>query len=140
MNQPARKLSPTPGRPVRIGRHRVVPAPPLQVVEPPTPAERRRRTTRIAALAITSVFAALFGLAAFHTVLIDRQFTLDDINEQVQVETERHQQLRLAVAEMEAPERIVDEARNRLGMVEPPTVVYLSPSANDDPALSNLEE
>src|SRR5205085_8213535 len=39
-----------------------------------------------------------------------------------------YESLRLEVAELEAPSRIVREAQERLGMVPPPGVTYLTPS------------
>ncbi|WP_419926550.1 hypothetical protein [Candidatus Poriferisocius sp.] len=74
-----------------------------------------------------TVVIALFALALFHAVIVDRQATLDDLNgqlEDVRVENER---LRLYVARAEAPDRIKSEALYRLGMVEPDSRVYLLP-------------
>ena len=49
---------------------------------------------------------------------------------------QRYDRLRLQVAELEAPERVVAAAQQRLGMVPAPGVTYLSPTGPvaDDPA------
>jgi len=71
----------------------------------------------------------LFALAASHALLASGQAKLDALNAEVDDAQARYQSLRLDVAELEAPDRIVREAQERLGMVPPPEVTYLSPSA-----------
>ncbi|WP_420436646.1 hypothetical protein [Candidatus Poriferisocius sp.] len=77
-------------------------------------------------IAATAV-VALFALALFHAVIVDRQTTLDDMNEQLEEVQVENEKLRLYVARAEAPDRIRAEALYRLGMVEPDSRVYLSP-------------
>ena len=42
-----------------------------------------------------------------------------------------YQQLRLQVAQLEAPQRIIDVATTKLGMVPPDGTTYLTPPAGD---------
>jgi cell division protein FtsB len=72
--------------------------------------------------------AALFALAAFHAMLASGQAQLDQLESRVGDAQARYESLRLDVAELEAPDRIVREAQERLGMVPPPGVTYLTPS------------
>ena len=78
------------------------------------------------AAAITVVIA-LFALALFHAMIVDRQTTLDGLNEQLEDVRAVNDRLRLDVARAESPDRIVAEALYRLGMVEPDRRVYLAP-------------
>jgi hypothetical protein len=116
--------------PQRAPARRPVPAPAprhLRVVE----RERTRRfppPTILTVLGAGVLFAVLFALAAFHTVLVSGQERLDRLEEQVTEEQDRYQHLRLDVARLEAPGRIVAEATGRLGMVPAPATTYLTPS------------
>ena len=78
------------------------------------------------AAAIT-VVVALFALALFHAMIVDRQTTLDNLNKQIEDVRAVNDRLRFNVARAESPDRIVAEALYRLGMVEPDHRVYLSP-------------
>lgn len=83
------------------------------------------------AAAITAVIA-LFALALLHAIIVDRQATLDNLNEQIEQVQAINDRLRLNVARAESPERIVAEAVNRLGMVEPDRRIYLTPLVLDE--------
>ncbi len=83
------------------------------------------------AAAITVVIA-LFALALFHAMIVDRQTTLDDLNRELEEVQAINDRLRFNVARAEAPDRIVAEALYRLGMVEPERRVYLSPVELDE--------
>ena len=74
------------------------------------------------------VIAALFALAVMHALLIGGQIRLDDMQREVASDTEEVRRLRLRVAELEAPHRVLDVARDRLGMVQPVEVGYLAPA------------
>lgn len=85
------------------------------------------------------VFAGLFAVAVSHALLIGSQASIDDLEEQVAAEQARYERNRLEVAELESPDRIVAEARNRLGMVSPAETVWITPdrpvpAADDRPA------
>ena len=73
------------------------------------------------------VVGSLFGVVVCHAVLVSGQGQLDGLQQQVSEEQARYQALRLEVAELEAPNRIVEEAQGRLGMVSPPAITYLTP-------------
>ena len=75
---------------------------------------------------------ALFTLALVHAMIVDRQTTLDHLNQELEEVQAANDRLRLNVARSEAPERIVAEALYRLGMVESDGRVYLSPVELDE--------
>jgi cell division protein FtsL len=111
----------------RSGRQ---PRPVLRVVDPDelTPAARRRRAGLLVTLASVVVAGSLFGVTAFHTVLVADQGDIDALNRLVAEQEARYERLRLQVAELESPERIVREATERLGMVPAADIVYLTPT------------
>jgi len=119
--RPARTPAPPAGRP---RRH-------LAVVDDTRAkvARRRRRARALVLLGGVFVVGSLFALAASHAYLATGQSRLDELERDVADAQARYQSLRLDVAELEAPERIVREAQERLGMVPPPDVTYISPSA-----------
>jgi cell division protein FtsL len=82
------------------------------------------------------VVAGLFALVAFHVVVTQAQFRLDKMDARAARQEARYQRLRLQVAQLESPDRIVATAQERLGMVPPPGVTYLSPAgATTDPTV-----
>ncbi len=113
----------------------------------PTPRRRRQgpapdRQLRLALLttAVLTV-GTIFGAAAFHVLLVQSQFRLDRLKDAAATEQQRYEHLRLEVARLSAPERIVATAAERLGMVAPPEVAYLpapAPSATDTSSASSL--
>ena len=101
-------------------------APPLRVVRPVP--RRRRRARLVTVLVFMAVLVSLFGLVASHVMLTQGQFRLDTLRTRTASEQARYERLRLKVAELESPSRIVATAQERLGMVPPPSVTYLSPT------------
>src|SRR5437899_5146051 len=99
--------------------------PQLRVVDEPT---RRFNLVARTTIAVGVLFAVLFGLVVFHTVLLQNQQRLDQVDAQVRDAQARYQQLRLQVAQLEAPQRIVDAATQKLGMVQPQGTTYLTPA------------
>ncbi|MGH9165739.1 MAG: hypothetical protein ACRDZW_09535 [Acidimicrobiales bacterium] len=81
----------------------------------------------VAAMAV-AVAASLFGLVAAHVLLAQGQFRLQRLDGQADSAQERYERLRLEVANLEAPGRIVAVAQERLAMVAPAGVTYLSPT------------
>lgn len=73
------------------------------------------------------VCAGLFGVVVTHVALTQGQFRLDHLRSQVAAQTAAGQQLRLQVAQLSSPARIVQTAEQRLQMVTPGSVTYLSP-------------
>jgi cell division protein FtsL len=114
------------------------PRPALRVVPDPA-ALRARRLARLATglVAIAACFG-LFGIVGVHVMLAQGQSDVQRLQAKVQEEGERSQQLQLQVAALEAPDRIVSEAQNRLGMVTPTTVVALAPASLADPPPSTI--
>lgn len=125
-------LVPVPGRVSR-------PRPPLRLVDNRRLeiAARRRRARRLLVTSVVLAGASLLALAGTHAVLVSNQVRLDDLEQQVADVQARHQSLRLEVARMEAPERIVTAAVERLGMVPPDAVTYLQPAVGTDPQLDD---
>ena len=117
MAVPQRHPRPTPIPPVARPRPHLQPA--------PTP--RRQLMSLVGWAVAVTVVVALFALALFHAVIVDRQTTLDGLNTQLEDVRVENEKLRLNVARAEAPTRIMAEARLRLKMVEPGSRVYLSP-------------
>jgi cell division protein FtsL len=120
--------APLPGRrpapsspPTRDPRH-------LRVVAPGERA-RRRLTPKLGVVLTGLVFVMLFAIATAHTLLVQNQIRLDDLDAQLSTEQARYQELRKEVAEMESPARIVSAAEE-LGMVAPDDLVYLQPGAD----------
>lgn len=105
------------------------PRPGLRVVEPGelTPEARLRRHRRRVFIAGTIAVVSLFALVVFHAVLTQNQFELERLREQANAEQARFDRLRLQVAELESPARVV-AAAHELGMVQPPEVRYLAPT------------
>ena len=100
-------------------------APHLWVVRPDT---RSRRLTRlITAVLVVAVFAGLFAIVAVRVVLAQGQAEIDRLSQSIEAQQAVRQDLRLTVAELEAPAQIVASARQRLGMVTPVAVTSLSP-------------
>ena len=99
------------------------------------PSERvRRRLTPATGVLLTAVlFATLLLIAVAHTVLVQGQVRLDQLDAQLTAEQARYQELRTEVAEMESPSRVV-AAAEALGMVSPQDLVYLQPDASEQPA------
>ncbi|HEV2768299.1 MAG TPA: hypothetical protein VGV63_11420 [Acidimicrobiales bacterium] len=90
---------------------------------------RQRRSRRLLVVAAVLVGASLLALAASHAMMISTQVRLDDLDQRVVEAQARHQALRLEVATLEAPDRVVSVAQERLGMVSPDTVTYLQAAA-----------
>ncbi|MCY3578799.1 MAG: hypothetical protein OXH53_15945 [bacterium] len=96
------------------------------------PRPARRLMPVLGWAAAITVVIALFALALLHAVIVDRQTTLDNLNQQIEDVQAINDRLRLNVARAEAPERIVAVALYRLGMVEPDRRIYLPPLESDE--------
>ena len=117
--RPAPLVAPT-RRPVAPARR-----PSLEVV----PERRRRlRTGPTVLLGGLLAFVIAFALVVAQALLVQGQQRLDDLGTQVSQADRRQQELRLQVAQLESPSRIVAAATNDLGMVPPAGVTYLTPS------------
>ncbi len=85
------------------------------------------------ALAVFGFFATLLTLAAFHSVVVSGQFEFDRLQQRLEDGHERAQVLRAEVARLESPGRILEVAGGRLGLVSPPTRLYLRSVVPGDP-------
>ena len=114
--------------PDREGR-RAPERPELRVV---APVRRRRPGWQVGTLAGALLFVALFAIAGAHTLIVQQQRHIDEVNGRIAEAEERAELLRTDLAELESPERIVREAKDGLGMIEAPAQVYLQPRPDDD--------
>jgi cell division protein FtsL len=129
--QPApRSRSTAPRRPPAAAHRGRPQRPQLRVVEdrPLSRRARRRRTRVVVTVAAVLATACLLGVAIFHAVLISGQIRLDELEARVAEEQASYQRSRLEVARLESPQRVVAVAQERLGMVPPGEITYLSPS------------
>ena len=134
---PARTRRPVPP-PVR-GPGRGPAAPPLparpdlRVLRPEetaTDADRARLVRQLALAATALVALCIFGIVVCHVMLTQNQFRLDKMQEESLERQAEYDRLRLQVAELESPDRIVAVAQAE-GMVTPPKVTYLTPTVEE---------
>jgi cell division protein FtsL len=128
---------------VAPARRRAPEAPPLRLVEAPDQRAARRsgnqlsRAARAACATVAAFLVLLFVLAVLQTAIAQGQAHLDDVSAQTSDRQAQAQELRLTVAQLESPERIIGEAEQRLGMVEPDVVTYLAPVDATQPIVAN---
>ena len=115
--------------------------PDIKVVRParPGPSERTGvlprtgRTTavitrrRLAWGAVSLVALVALAVSACQVLIAQSQFELARLQSDAATAEDRYDRLRLQVAELESPGRIMATAQERLGMVPPPGVTYLTP-------------
>ena len=118
--------------PERVPSPRLKPTPRPDHLRVVRPAERRRARLRpVTAVILTALlFLLLFAVAVAHTMLVQGQVRLDQLDSELAKEQGRYQELRIDVATLESPERIVSAAQAQ-GMVAPDDLVYLQPSIPD---------
>ncbi len=102
------------------------PRPHLRLADPGE-ARTRWRTRLVTGALIVAVFAGLFSIVALRVMLAQGQVGVDRLAASVEGKQTARQDLRLTVAELEAPAQITTAARQRLGMMTPPAVTYLAP-------------
>ncbi|GAC1380866.1 MAG: hypothetical protein NVSMB4_09620 [Acidimicrobiales bacterium] len=122
-----------PGRPANPAEL-PVPRPPLTVLPRGyrSPRARRRHRRLFAALGFVAALAGVFALVLVHVQLTTNQLRLVHLQQEADRQQLRHIKLRLEVAKLESPARVVATAQ-QLGMVSPATITYLtagSPSAS----------
>lgn len=130
---PRRAVEPRPRTPATPSRRRTDRRPDLRVVDRSAGA-RRRLAGLVVVLATMALFGSLFGLAVFHTLLVQSQAELDELDQEISRAEAHTEELRLEVAELESPERIMRVAVEELGLVRPPEVVMLTPPDASAPA------
>ena len=74
------------------------------------------------------IATGLLAVVTSHVILSQQHYELEQLDREAAQSQRRYDQLRLDVARLEAPERIVDVATRRLGMVAPEEVTYLTPT------------
>jgi cell division protein FtsL len=127
-------IAPELARGAAAPRRRTAEAPEPRHLRVVTPVRRRRRLNAVTAVLVGAlVVAGMLAVAASQTMLVQGQLQIDQLEEQVSAEKTRYQQLRLRVAQLESPDHVVRVAIERLGMVPPDEVVYVTP---DRPASS----
>ena len=115
----AAAASPAPARPDKEEQRRH-----LRLVE--NQAKRRAGRRRLLViLGIASAAVVCLALVALHVLIAENQFRLDRLQQQAATEQASYEKLRLQVAQLEAPARIVSQAEGQLGMVQPASVNYL---------------
>ncbi len=89
---------------------------------------RRRRAGVVLSLGVATLFALMLGLVAFQARIAQDQLRLDRVETDLREAEARFAQLRLQVARLESPDRIVAEAV-RLGLQRPgpDEITYLAP-------------
>jgi cell division protein FtsL len=106
---------------------------PLRIVAPPDPEVRSRRRRRLIVAALVGLACAgLFAIVGVRVLLAQGQAPVDVLESKVTTAQAENQRLRLDVASLESPSRIVAEAQRRLAMVPPATVTYLEPIPASD--------
>lgn len=84
-----------------------------------------RRRVVWAAVSVVAVVA--LAVSACQVLIAQSQFELARLQSDAATAEDRYDRLRLQVAELESPGRIMATAQERLGMVPPPGVTYLTP-------------
>ena len=107
---------------------------PIAVPDPGVVADVRAVIGPLVVFSVVTVFLAALLLAGFHSVLVDGQFEVDRLQSRLDDGREQAQVLRMEVARLESPRRILHVAQGRLGMVPPPERVYLPAVLPGDPA------
>jgi hypothetical protein len=64
-----------------------------------------------------------------HVLLTEGQFHLQRLQTKANDAQNEYVRLRLQVAQLESPQRIVADAQERLGMVSPSALTYLTPAS-----------
>ena len=97
---------------------------------------RRRMRRRMVALGgLALALAPVFGLVLVHVGLTTSEERLTLLQRQATAAEQANVRLRLQVAQLESPARIVSRAQ-QLGMVPPPSILYLTASSDGSAATS----
>jgi cell division protein FtsL len=95
----------------------------------------RRSVAGIAGTVLASVlFASVFSVVTCQVLLIQAQSRLDDLDARIDAQVTEDKHLRHEIATLQSPERIVNEATDRLGMVTTADadIGYLQPQPSDE--------
>ncbi len=80
----------------------------------------------------TIVVLTLLGLAIMHALIAETQRDINELEKSLEVARYEQRNLEGNLAVAIAPENIVSTAKEKLGMITPTTVIYLS-GADDSP-------
>ena len=130
------------GRPAAAGR----PAPSLRRA----PAETRRPDLRVArpvgvvltrrvalvAVFVVALVAAVLAVTASQALVVQSQDRFDELQQQIAEQRQLAERQALDLARLQAPERIVGAATDRLGMVAPSEIMHLRNDPADDQAIA----
>ncbi len=100
-------------------------------------ARRANRRRLVFSLGIAGAAAVCLALVALHVLIAENQFRLDQLQDRATADQVAYEKLRLQVAQLEAPARIVSEAEGKFGMVQPGSVTYLPAIAPSQGARSS---
>jgi len=117
--------------PQRGPRPAAPPPPDLRIVG--SPRTRRRAGRAVLALALLVMFGALLMSAVVHTILVSGQQRLDRMDQRVERDQQRLARMRLKVALLSSPQRVVAAAQAE-GMVVPDRVIWLTPGRGSSTA------
>lgn len=121
-------IAPELARGAAAPRRRSVEVPEPRHLRVVTQVRRRPRLNAVTAVLVGAlVVAGMLAVAVSQTMLVQGQLRIDTLDEQVSAEKTRYQRLRLRVAQLESPDHVVRVAIERLGMVPPDEVVYVTP-------------
>jgi cell division protein FtsL len=131
-----------PARPARATSEaapRPTPAPATRLRAVPDPRVLRTQRWVRACTAIAALVTCfgLFGVVGVHVMLAQGQGDVQRLQSQVDDQEGAQQRLRVQVAQLESPERIVAAAR-QLGMTTPSTVVLLHEASLADPPATTI--
>ena len=98
---------------------------------------RRQQTRLIVAASFLLVLLGVFSLIVSQVLIAQSQFRLERLKVRADSAQDQYQRLRLEVAQLESPDRIIIDAQNRLGMVTPERVTYLTPKSDEMSLPSN---
>ncbi len=104
-------------------------------------AETRRKKTGITFsifLGVAISFILLFSVAGSHAFLVSVQQEVDSLQRQITEGMGNSRELRIEVAELKNPERILSAAEGRLNMLPPPNRKQLRTIFELPPPLNNL--
>ena len=100
---------------------------------------RRKKTGMTFAifLGVATSFILLLSVAGSHTFLVSIQQEVDSLEKQITEGIGNSRELRIEVAELKNPERILSAAEGRLNMLPPPSRKQLQAISELSPPLNN---
>lgn len=124
--QPSVAKQPAPGGSTQGGLAEPPVRPSLRVLTGGRPAVRGISGRAVFALAAAVLFVSALAVVSTQAVLAQGQFRLEKLKIAEVAAQAREQRLTLEVANLKAPQRVVSTAEQKLGMVVPSHVTYLS--------------